>query len=376
MGRRAQGWRLKWKRGGPGKGVAHVKFTWKGVPHEQSTGERDPAKARAEAERVFAEVVGGGARTVERKRELEEAIGEWLVDIVARPQDHTYSNNWIGTADPVSRAPAIATFSDLTKTRVQRYITIRLRSVTGQTVRCELYALRRFCIWCIGQRYLTSMPEFPKPPACSAGTRNRVTRKSSPIELSVEHVEALVMASPEFSSPIGPHGIFRVRDRFRVLADTGLRPISVAKLAAPRHWYPRRESLLVTADIDKNRFERELPITDGARDALARAHADLGGAPGYLFGYRSNCALNDYLRAAARRIGLPPHIADQVSLYDLRHGRGQSLVDAGASLTGVSYLLGHKQVSTTNRYVRPTRRAAEAALAVLTGTVSGPKAKK
>jgi hypothetical protein len=58
--------------------------------------------------------------------------------------------------------------------------------------------------------------------------------------------------------------------------------------------------------------------------------------------------------------------------YDFRHARLTDLVSRSGDLTGVAYLAGHKNVTTTNRYVHPSRRAAERVLAQATGT-NGPE---
>ena len=48
--------------------------------------------------------------------------------------------------------------------------------------------------------------------------------------------------------------------------------------------------------------------------------------------------------------------------YDFRHGRAQQIADATGDLSGLAYLLGYTQLSTTNRYLRPSRRRAAEAL--------------
>ena len=52
--------------------------------------------------------------------------------------------------------------------------------------------------------------------------------------------------------------------------------------------------------------------------------------------------------------------------YDLRHGFGSNTVEAsGGNLNDVAHLLGHRRVTTTNRYVHSNQRAAETVIAAV-----------
>jgi integrase len=53
---------------------------------------------------------------------------------------------------------------------------------------------------------------------------------------------------------------------------------------------------------------------------------------------------------------------DRVSPYDFRHGRTTQLANRTKHLAGVSFLVGHKDPSTTARYVHAAREHAEEAL--------------
>ena len=79
MGRRAEGWRL---RGEP-DGIKTVRFRVAGKRHELSTGERDPARARAEAAKLYAEAVSG-RRSLTQRGPVQPAapmFAEWLAAI-------------------------------------------------------------------------------------------------------------------------------------------------------------------------------------------------------------------------------------------------------------------------------------------------------
>lgn len=71
-------------------------------------------------------------------------------------------------------------------------------------------------------------------------------------------------------------------------------------------------------------------------------------------------------RTAAKVLGAER--ARQFAQYDFRHGRASDLIDKGAPLTGVAFLFGHTKLSTTDKYLKGNRRAAERALDAVAGT--------
>lgn len=114
--------------------------------------------------------------------------------------------------------------------------------------------------------------------------------------------------------------------------------------------------LIITDEIDKIRFGRELPLTDGARAALDSVCPEAG----IIFGKHD---YRDQLEKAAA-VALTPEKAKTFAGYDLRHARATQWAESG-NLVGVAYLLGHKQITTTNKYARPNRAAAERVLLVI-----------
>lgn len=138
------------------------------------------------------------------------------------------------------------------------------------------------------------------------------------------------------------------------MLETGLRPKTLDQLRAPEHYSKGEAVLRVTADIDKNEFARELPISDAARAALDSVCPPEGLLVGK-HDYRPQ------LSKAAEKV-LPAHLAAGFTAYDLRH-RCVTELAATRDLTGAAYLMGHKQVTTLNRYARPEQSAAARVLA-------------
>jgi integrase len=113
--------------------------------------------------------------------------------------------------------------------------------------------------------------------------------------------------------------------------------------------------LVITDDIDKARFGREIPLTDDAKSALESVCPN----EGIIFGRHD---YRDQLKRAAASV-LPPERARTFTAYDLRHARATQWAESG-NLVGVAYLLGHKQITATNKYATPNRAAAERVLGV------------
>ncbi len=116
-----------------------------------------------------------------------------------------------------------------------------------------------------------------------------------------------------------------------------------------RNYRPGARVLTITDEIDKNRFGRELPLSDEAR----KAPDSVCPAAGVIFGK------HDYrtpLRAAAKAAGIEAHRADRATPYDFRHSRLTHLGQVSSNLSGIMSLAGHRQPSTTAKYMRPHRR--------------------
>ena len=221
-----------------------------------------------------------------------------------------------------------------------------------QTVQKELNALKRFLAWCVQQKILTRAPLVPSPPRRALGTPFEKRRRSKATPLTPAEATAIIDALPEWSTS-KRWECFPVKARFRLAWETALRPKTISQLSAPENFVRGSHVLVITDEIDKVRFGRELPLTERARDAIESVCPDHG----VIFGDHD---YRDQLKKAARAI-LPPERAATFAAYDLRHARATQWAESG-NLVGVAYLLGHKQVTTTNKYARPNRMAAEKVL--------------
>lgn len=80
-----------------------------------------------------------------------------------------------------------------------------------------------------------------------------------------------------------------------------------------------------------------------------------------------------WLRRAAEDIAMDDHRAERLSLHDFRHARTTLALEKTKNLAGVAYLVGHRNITTTNKYAKPSQRAAEAAHRDIFGPPTGHK---
>jgi integrase len=262
-----------------------------------------------------------------------------------------YRDTYVGT----HFAPFFKTIDRLTTVGAQDYIATRLRKVTRETLKHELSPLRRLAKWAHARGYLPHMPEIETPGARVLGTPVLNARKRVSLIFTAEDVAAIVARLPAYwSAPRAPVP-YPVRARYIVAWETALRPRTIGKLAAPADYRPGATTLQIRDEVDKNRFGRELPISDAARAALDSVCP----ASGLIFGHHDCSKL---LRRAAKAAGIDAYRAERISDYDFRHSAATHLGRSSDNLSGLMYLLGHKQPATTARYMRPQKDAAEEVL--------------
>ena len=360
MGRRAEGWKPLVRNG-----FLCIRFTHQGSRHTLSTGLADSPAARDEANRLHADFVKGRSSRVAAFRisraPLEETLGEWLASVY-----QTHDKTTAVTYEMYSRThwlPFFRSFSDITPARVAAYTLLRLTKVLRKTVRKERSALHTFLLWAHSQELCDAF-EMPKMPPKLAGVRSGPQRAVAP-HVSEADVAALLDALPEWSTRTTKGRRFPVRARFVFMYETGLRPATIDALT----WDDVKdgEYLTIRDEVDKNRYGRDVSLSPRAiqvLDQIIGSHLDGFGSISAAM-VRPIFGRHDYrghLAAAAKLAGLKG-----LAAYDFRHARGTHLVDRGASLSGVAQLLGHRQVTTTNKYIRPTEKAGRLALG--TGSV-------
>ncbi len=317
-------------------------------------------EAAVEAARIYADVVSG--RRTQRANigaDLATTFASFLADY-----EVTHAAGTMVSVTLYARShllPFFQSFDRFTSASYGDYMRERIRQVST-TLRKELSALRMFVAWCA--EHGTELPLVPPlPKSGHPGVRHKQGRKHPSTSWSPDIVERLLQAMPEKSSKGAFVGPF-----FRLLWETGLRESTVRKLRSPDHYKRGDARLFISKDIDKAHFERHVPLTAEAREALdsvcpEKPETDECGRGQLLFPGVAP-SLRRAIEAAAKAVGIDGDIA----AYNLRHSRASQLANAGAPLAGVAHILGHKHVSTTSIYVKSSDAAALTALE----TVSPP----
>ena len=232
--------------------------------------------------------------------------------------------------------------------------------MTRSTITKELSALRGFLAHCEEEGLLGEAPRIKAPPRKAVGTRASVRRT---VQLSLEQVQKILSELPVTYRATKPRAFYTL------LWETGLRKATLERLVAS-DYRAADEVLEIRDEADKARFGRVLPLTPKARAVLDEVCRE----PGEIFGKRD---MRTTLRRAAQRAGLSEGDVAALSNHDFRHARTTYLLEHSDNLVGVAFLLGHKEITTTNRYVKPRQKAARSVLAAAnSGAHSGARGLK
>lgn len=347
MARTAQGHSVFWKRG-----WAYVYFTHAATSYRIALGTSDPGEAAARAAREYSDVVSGrkvATRHAPSLLGLDELLATWLDESKGALDPKTLDTYEIYARKFVA---FFRTTDRVTEATIGDYTRARLREVVASTVRKERSGLSTFLHWCREQGYLATVPTFPELPKKATGVRSG-TQRSAPVDITERQARAILALLPDQSKRIDGRK-WPIRARYVVAWETGLRPETLATLSVPEHYQRGARTLRIDAQNDKSRYGRDVPLSDGARRALDAVAPEAG----LVFG-RHN--FDKALKRAATAV-LGPELGRTFAAYDFRHGRAMDLLERSRSLSGVAYVLGHKRLSTTDRYLRG--RFAEAAEAL------------
>lgn len=351
----ARGWTLRRRTAG---GVYLVRFSHGGAVIERSTGTSDRGAAEKEGARIYAHHIARepARRTRARSGSLEEVVAQWLVSI-----ESTHDSGTHDTWELYARTHWLSRWMgvhELTRETIERYRDERLRLVMATTVRKELSALRVFLRWL---ELEIPVPSIGKRTVGKAHSEPR--RKTAP-QLSREQTDAVVALLPDWSTS-KKVARFPIRARFVVAYETSLRPSTLDRLVVPTHYRRGSSTLLVTPDIDKVRYGRELPLSKAARAALDSVCPD----EGLIFGKHD---YRDHLNEAATTV-LPADVAERFCGAHLRSARITHALEQTGNLPGVQFLAGHKMVASTSVYAKPSMRAA---FDVIEATEAPPKKRR
>jgi integrase len=272
-------------------------------------------------------------------RSIEAAAEEWL-DAEAPLRDER-TNETYALYAATHWHPFFERTDRLTEMRILEYRSERLRRVSASTVSKELGALRAFL------RHLGYDVVVPGVPRRATGVRDEHAWKGSQ-ELSPDEVATIILSLPRG----GPC------ERYVFAHETSLRHETIDLLETPAHWTPGAHHVTIPRELDKARAGRPLPLTAWAAAALEASAARLEGGPGRLF---EPVRWRKTLKGVGRTV-LGADRGNRLVPTDIRAARVTHLLEQTGNLPGVQFMAGHSRATTTALYVRPSLRAAEAAL--------------
>lgn len=343
----------------PRTDLHYVRFTHKKVRYFEPTGETDRGRAEEKKPQIYSEIISGKRKRVERASSdstpIEDVLAEWLEAIEVELERESYTMAKCYAAKFTEHFVTLGQALD--EGMIGDYRRLRLRKVKRVTVLKELSGLRQFLSWCKEQGKIERVPNVEAPAKNVTGTADRMrAHKAKATKITPEEAMVIIENMPEWSQRARRGRIrHRVQDHFIVAWETGLRPVTVERLRVPEHYRKGASELFVTKEIDKSRFERQVPLTSRAREALDRSSPRVG----FIFGrhdYRA--ALKKAIELAVKTKRLSADRAKIISIYDFRHGRTTDLVSNTKNLAAVAYLVGHRHVSTTSKYVEAPKEGA------------------
>lgn len=202
----------------------------------------------------------------------------------------------------------------------------RLKKVERATVAKELRVLKAILNKAVAWEVLLKNPlAHVKEP--------RRLHSEPPAFHTVEDLKAL------YSEATGAHEAI-----WRLYANTGMRRMEGMHLK--RAWVGRDGLKILSSEKERTKSGkwREIPLTDGARDALQQ----LQGEEGYVLPRMHPASLSRACIKDTRQAGL------EGGIHTLRHTYGSHLVMAGVPLRMVQLLMGHSTIRVTEQYAHVT----------------------
>lgn len=233
--------------------------------------------------------------------------------------------------------------SGVNRTLVRRYVAhLATRQLARRSIARKAAALRRYFGWAVAEGFVATDPTLGLQVAGGSGRLPRV--------LDGREIDHLLDAP----APDGEPRWRRLRDDavLEILYGSGVRVAELCGLTLDQVGVEQR-ALVVWGKGDK---QRRVPISEPAAAALSawlrvRHEAAPPDAGSFVFTNERGKPITprDVRRILDRRSASPTHP------HALRHTFATHLLDGGADLRAVQELLGHSDVSTTQRYTHVSR---------------------
>lgn len=279
---------------------------------------------------------------------VEKGYAPGTVEAYAR--DLHQFESWLQT-----RSVTLAHPRAVTREHINGFLAELHRQKTSKTsMGRKLSSLRVFFRYLAKQRHVTTIP--------TDGIKNPKATRRHPTTLNVDQTFAVLDATKQElaeATQQRSHADAQLKRDLalaELLYGSGLR-ISEALRLNIYDIDPQSGLVRVTGKGNK---ERIVPLTDSAQQALmcwttVRQELDASGSEAALFLGARGGRLNRrqalrIIEGLCKRVGLP----QTVSPHSLRHSFATHLLEAGADMRSVQELLGHENLTTTQRYTHLT----------------------
>jgi integrase/recombinase XerC len=286
----------------------------------------------------------GDARLIEAFRAhlaLERHLAEGT--LTAYRRDLTQLATFL---ERLRRSLATATLHDLRRFLAQ----LSTLGYARASVARRVGAIHTFYRWAVANGHVRS------DPAALLGRPKVASRL--PVVLRVPEAAALVETpEPATADEVGRAVALRDRAILELMYGSGLRVSEVAGLTIDRVDLGRGRVVV----LGKGSKERDLPLSDPARDALAAwvregrpVMAGDGQRALFLNRRKGSLGVRD-IRRLVGRYGGAALAGRRITPHTLRHSFATHLLEGGADIRAVQELLGHASVATTQRYTHVSR---------------------
>ena len=340
------------KRLGPkGRTVYQAQVRKKGYPYQIKTFDRK-LDAQNWARKIEHEMDSGQWKDTKDAAQttMNEAIDRYLKNVTIRKRDNTQHSEKL-SARYLKQELGKYSFLQVTPEKVSIYRDTRLKSVSANSVRIELALLS--CIFTIAQKEW-AFNGLDNP--VKKVSKPKLPEGRCPI-LSKEQISHLLRECKNSQT--------RLLYPFVLLAlHTGCRSMELRGL----RWSQinlKEGYIALVGDETKGQKSRTIPLTDAAMEILKNladpqnVNKGLGlneNPVGLVFPARFNLMeprdMHMSFNRAVRRAGLDqlPGVG-KLRIHDLRHLCGSFLVMNGVDLETIRSILGHRDLSTTQRYL-------------------------
>lgn len=228
----------------------------------------------------------------------------------------------------------------------------QLQTVDNQkpaSINRKLASLSVFCKWAMEEELITSNP----------AENIREVKHSEPLIRWLDKKEQYALLRA-----VQKDGSTRDITIILLLLNTGLRVSELSHLRVSDIEISDRKGKLVVREGKGKRY-REVSLNSDARQAIVTLFEKnlANSEQQYLFSGQKGERLKPWgIQDVLRRYSYLARI-DNVTPHSLRHTFGKNLADAGVPIDQIAVLMGHSNIETTRRYIKPSEKDLQEAVA-------------